>query len=103
MIPRVGDVVEIGPECGAQFRDFPWPLLVWGVDKTTYFCPEEMLYLAGWKLSGDLRYRIEHRPMLLVITAGVKLLKPAPPNQLQSRLKRVEWESQQGQPRGGTR
>ncbi len=90
MIPRRGDIVEIGRPCGAQFPVHPWPLVVEKVERTTYFRPEEMIYLVGWRVRWDLRTRVEYRPMLLVITDGLKLVRRSPRrNQLQSRLNGV--------------
>lgn len=80
MIPRPGDTVRITPAAGAQFRIYAPALLV-KVTKVEHgtSTPDHMLYLAGYRLNAD-GDAVEHRPMLLVVHAGVELVhRPAPP------------------------
>lgn len=72
-----GDLVEIGPDCGAQFRA-TGPFLfritrIWRYPHTA----EWMIYLAGWrvKIDNGRVVPVEERPMLYVEHAGLRLVR----------------------------
>lgn len=72
-----GDLVEVGPDCGAQFRATGAFLFritrIWRYAHTT----EGAVYLAGWRMKMDRGklVPVEERPMLYVEHAGLKLVQ----------------------------
>lgn len=92
VIPSKGQTVWVGPLCGAQFRGLPWRLRLLSVEKCTYFTLDEMCFLSGYKLGED-GLAEERRPLLLVITGGLRIAENhelGDLRQLQSRPTRVE-------------
>lgn len=80
----LGDVVGVGPDCGAQFRatgPFLFRIVkIWRYAHT----PEWAVYLAGWRVEKiDGKFKpVEERPMLYVEHAGLTMVHRS---QLQSR------------------